>query len=123
MTSRTFFAFDRSFPLVSRPWLVLTLVASTLIGCTSSAGQQGTASLELKSASFSGDAIAQANSSCGGQDVASPELSWSAPPEHTQSFALIVFDKDSPFVFKFTHLVLYDIPSHKPELPDNVPNQ
>jgi len=94
-----------------------------LNGCTSSAGQPGAASLELKSTSFSADAIAQANSSCGGQDGASPELSWSAPPEHTQSCALIVFDKDSPFGFKFTHWVLYDIPSDKRELAENVGKQ
>src|SRR5450755_3940873 len=91
-----------------------------LNACTSSAGQQGAASLELKSATFSGDSIPQANSSCNGQDGASPELSWSAPPEHTQSFALIVFDKDSPFGFKFTHWALYDMPPDKRELADNV---
>src|SRR5260370_41846715 len=123
MTSRTFFAFDRSFPLVSRPWLVLTLVASTLIGCTSSAGQQGTASLELKSASFSGDAIAQANSSWGGQDGASRELSWSAPPARTQSMALIVFDKHSPLGFTRTHWVLDDMPSDKRGLAESPAHQ
>jgi Raf kinase inhibitor-like YbhB/YbcL family protein len=79
--------------------------------------------LELKSATFSGDSIPQANSSCNGQDGASPELSWSAPPEHTQSFALIVFDKDSPFGFKFTHWVLYDMPPDKRELAQNVVKQ
>jgi len=62
-------------------------------------------------------------SSCDHQDGASPELSWSAPPEHTQSFALIVFDKDSPFGFKFTHWVFHDIPSDKRELPENTPKQ
>jgi len=123
MTSRTLFEFDSFFPFVAWRELVLTLVVAALMGCTSSAGQLGAASLELKSASFSGDAIPQANSSCNGQDGASPELSWSAPPEHTQSFALIVFDKDSPFGFKFTHWVLYDMPSDKRELAENVAKQ
>jgi Raf kinase inhibitor-like YbhB/YbcL family protein len=86
-------------------------------------GQQGTPSLDLKSSSFSGDAIPRTYSSCDHQDGASPELSWSAPPENTQSFALIVVDKDSPFGFKFTHWVLYDIPSDERELPENTPKQ
>ena len=123
MTSRTLFAFDSSFTFVSWAWLVLTLVVGTLAGCSSSAEQQGVTSLELRSSSFSGDAIQQANSSCNGQDGVSPELSWSAPPEHTQSFALIVFDKDSPFGFKFTHWVLYDIPADRRELTQNVAKQ
>jgi Raf kinase inhibitor-like YbhB/YbcL family protein len=79
--------------------------------------------MELRSSSFSGDTIPRTCSSCDHQDGASPELSWSAPPEHTQSFALIVFDKDSPFGFKFTHWLLYDIPSDKRDLPENTPKQ
>jgi Raf kinase inhibitor-like YbhB/YbcL family protein len=85
--------------------------------------QAGTPSLELKSSSFSGDMIPRTCSSCDHQDGASPELSWSTPPDGTQSFVLIVFDKDSPFGFKFTHWVLYDIASDKRELPENTPKQ
>lgn len=84
---------------------------------------RGAASLELKSSSFVDDTIPAKYSSCGGQDGASPELSWSAPPERTQSFALIVFDKDSPFGFKFTHWVLYDIPPDKHEMAAGVARQ
>jgi Raf kinase inhibitor-like YbhB/YbcL family protein len=102
--------------------LLLTL-AATQVGCSRAAGQQAVASLELKSSNFTGDMIPRTYSSCDHQDGASPELSWSVPPEHTQSFALIVFDKDSPFGFKFTHWVLYDIPSDKRELPENIPKQ
>jgi len=98
------------------------LTALTQIGCSRAASQQAT-SLELRSSSFAGDTIPRTCSSCDHQDGASPELSWGAPPEHTQSFALIVFDKDSPFGFKFTHWVLYDIPSDKRELPENTPKQ
>lgn len=105
-------------------WVVILFALSaTLIGCSRAASQQAVASLELKSSSFSGDMIPRTCSSCDHQDGASPELSWSAPPEHTQSFALIVFDKDSPFGFKFTHWVLYDIPADKRELPENTPKQ
>lgn len=46
-----------------------------------------------------------------------------ALPEHTQSFALIVYDKDSPLGFKFTHWVLYDIPPEKRELAEDVAKQ
>jgi hypothetical protein len=54
------------------------------------------------------------------EDGASPELSGSAPPEPTPSFALIAFGQDSPFGVKFTHRVLYDTPPEKRELPDGV---
>jgi Raf kinase inhibitor-like YbhB/YbcL family protein len=103
--------------------LVLTLMAATQIGCSRADGQPQRSSLELRSSSFTGDAIPNIYSSCKGQGDISPELTWKAPPDHTQSFALIVIDKDSPFGFKFTHWVLYDIPSDKRELPENTPKQ
>jgi Raf kinase inhibitor-like YbhB/YbcL family protein len=105
-----------------RAGLVLIFVAMQF-GCNRADSQQVSATLELKSSSFSGDTIPKTSSSCDHQDGASPELSWSAPPDHTQSFALIVFDKDSPFGFKFTHWLLYDIPPDKRELPENTPEQ
>jgi Raf kinase inhibitor-like YbhB/YbcL family protein len=101
----------------------LCALSTTLIGCDSAASQPPVASLELKSSSFSGDLIPKTSSSCDNQDGASPELSWTAPPSGTQSFALVVFDKDSPFGFKFTHWVLYDIPPDKRELLENTPKQ
>lgn len=99
---------------------LLALTLGTQIGCSSAASQRMTPSLELVSASFSGDTIPKSSSSCNGQDGASPELSWKAPPEGTQSFALIVTDKDSPLGFNFVHWVLYDIPPDKRELPEGV---
>jgi len=123
MTSRRFVASKIAFPSASRAGLLLILMAGFLIGCSRAADQPAMPSLELKSSSFSDDAIPQKYSSCGGQDGTSPELAWSSPPEHTQSFALIVFDKDSPFGFKFTHWVLYDMPSDKRELAEDVAKQ
>jgi Raf kinase inhibitor-like YbhB/YbcL family protein len=102
---------------------ILFSLSATLIGCSRAASQLAVASLELRSNSFSGDTIPRTCSSCDHKDGASPELSWSAPPERTQSFALIVFDKDSPFGFKFTHWALYDIPSDKRELQENIPKE
>jgi Raf kinase inhibitor-like YbhB/YbcL family protein len=101
----------------------LPVLLSMLVGCSRAAETPAAASLELKSSSFSGDAIPDKYSSCKGQDDISPEFSWSAPPERTQSFALIAFDKDSPFGFKFTHWVLYDMPPEKRELAENVPKE
>ena len=102
---------------------LLFAFAAMQVGCTRAASQQAVPSLELRSSSFTGDTIPNTYSSCKGQDDISPALSWKAPPERTQSFALIVFDKDSPFGFKFTHWVLYDIPSDKRELPESTPKQ
>jgi Raf kinase inhibitor-like YbhB/YbcL family protein len=99
---------------------LLTFTAATQIGCSHAAGQQRAPTLELASASFSGDTIPKSSSSCNGQDGASPELSWKAPPEGTQSFALIVTDKDSPFGFNFVHWVLYNIPPDKRELQEGI---
>jgi Raf kinase inhibitor-like YbhB/YbcL family protein len=102
--------------------LLFTFVA-TQVGCNRATSQQASPSLELRSSSFAADTIPNRYSSCKGEDDISPELLWKAPPERTQSFALIVFDKDSPFGFKFTHWVLYDIPPDKRELLENTPKQ
>jgi len=56
---------------------------------------------------------------CDGAD-ASPELSWTAPPSGTQSFALIADDPDAP-VGNWTHWVLYDLPAGTASLPEDVP--
>ena len=79
--------------------------------------------MELRSPSFSRDIIPDAYSSCNGQKDASPALSWSVPPEHTQSFALIVIDKDSPLGWNFVHWVFYDLPADKRELPEAIAKQ
>jgi Raf kinase inhibitor-like YbhB/YbcL family protein len=103
--------------------LLIIPIAVLLAACSHAADLSGPASLELKSSSFVGGTILPKYSSCGGQDGISPELWWSTPPEHTQSFALIAFDKDSPFGFKFTHWVVYDIPPDKRELAEDVAKQ
>ena len=52
---------------------------------------------------------------CDGDDVA-PPLEWSAGPDGTRSFALVVDDPDAPGG-TFTHWVLYDIPARTTRLP------
>ena len=122
MTSRKRVVFSASFFYFSRLGLLLTLFAGT-IGCNCAASQQAVPSLELKSASFSGDTIPNTYSSCEGLNDISPELSWTAPPAGTKSFALVVIDKDSPFGWNFVHWVLYDLPADKRELPEAIAKQ
>jgi len=111
-------------PCIGLCWLGFPLVAATLMSaCSRSTDQPNMPSLELKSSSFAGDTIPQKYSSCGGQNDVSPELSWNSPPDRTQSFVLIAFDKDSLLGFQFTHWVLYDLPPDKRKLDENVAKQ
>jgi Raf kinase inhibitor-like YbhB/YbcL family protein len=99
---------------------VLMSVVAVQIGCGSASSEQRTPTLALASASFSRDTILPKCSSCNGQDGASPELSWKAPPTGRRSFALIATDKDSPFGFSFVHWVLYNVPPDKRELQEGM---
>lgn len=56
---------------------------------------------------------------CAGADV-SPALSWTAAPEGTKSFALIVDDPDAP-VGTWVHWVLFNLPASATTLPEAVP--
>jgi len=110
-------------------WIGLLFIFTTSpTGCSRAVSQQPGPTLELRSNSFSGDTIpgmyacSRENCPCDGQDI-SPQLSWAAPPERTQSFALIVTDKDSPFGLNFVHWVLYDLPADKRELPQGIAKQ
>jgi Raf kinase inhibitor-like YbhB/YbcL family protein len=100
--------------------LLFALIVVTQTGCGHRESQQEAASLEVSSTSFSGGVIPK-RCSCDGQGV-SPELSWNAPPQRTQSFALLVTDEDSP-VGSYVHWVLYDLPSDKREIPEGFAQQ
>jgi Raf kinase inhibitor-like YbhB/YbcL family protein len=121
-------ALSASLSFLSWTVLLLTLATATQTGCNRVTGQLGASALELRSSSFSSDIIpklyacSRENCPCDGQDI-SPELSWKSSPERTESFALVVTDKDSPFGFNFVHWVLYDIPPDKRELPEGIANQ
>lgn len=71
---------------------LLFSLAATQVGCNCAASQLAVPSLELRSSSFAAGTIPNRYSSCKGEDDISPELLWRAPPERTQSFALIVFE-------------------------------
>ena len=55
---------------------------------------------------------------CEGADL-SPALSWSEPPQKTQSFALIADDPDAP-VGTWVHWVAWNIPAATRQLPEDV---
>jgi Raf kinase inhibitor-like YbhB/YbcL family protein len=78
-------------------------------------------SIQLTSSSVTAGVVSKA-STCDGQG-ASPQLSWNAPPGGTQSLALVVTDRDSPFGYNFVHWVLYNIPPNTRELPSGLPSQ
>ena len=103
--------------------------AAAQMGCSRPVIGQESPTLELRSASFSGNDIPKI-STCDGQDT-SPELSWKSPPGRTRSFALIVIDNNSRFgsvvgavlhwvLGYFVHWVMYDLPAEKRELPEGV---
>ena len=99
----------------------LLLVLATLPGCRGSATLgKGTPTLALTSTSFSEKEFPK-RFTCDGAD-SSPELAWTAPPPATQSFTLIVVDRDAP-LGSFVHWVLYDLPPDKRELPESLPKQ
>ncbi len=77
--------------------------------------------LSLSSTAFKGGERIPVKYTCEGQDV-SPPLTWSEPPQGTQSLTLIVDDPDAPGG-AFTHWVLFNIPPDSGELPEAVPTQ
>lgn len=77
--------------------------------------------MQLKANAFEPGSEIPAQFTCDGSDV-SPALGWTAPPEGTQSFALIMDDPDAPRR-TFVHWVLYDLPASARDLPEDVAPQ
>lgn len=74
---------------------------------------------KIRSTAFaSGEAIPERHT-CEGEDV-SPPLSWTAPPEGTQSLALIVDDPDAPGPQAFVHWLLFNLPPDQENLPEDL---
>lgn len=74
--------------------------------------------MELKAAAFKPGADIPEKFTCDGSNL-SPALSWSAPPDGTQSFTLIMDDPDAPGG-TWVHWVLYDLPGTERGLPEGV---
>jgi len=82
--------------------------------------QEGTvATLQVESSAFEEDQAIPRQYTCDGADL-SPPVSWSASPEATQSFVLILDDPDAP-AGTWDHWILFNIPATTRSLPEAVP--
>jgi len=73
---------------------------------------------ELTSIAFTQGSPIPAVYTCTGRNI-SPPLSWSQPPDGTQSFALIMDDPDAPGG-TWTHWVIFNLPAAAGGLAENV---
>ena len=80
--------------------------------------EEVTSSMRLTSGAFEDGGSIPRRYTCDGEDV-SPALSWEGMPEGTSSFALVVHDPDAPRG-DWVHWVIYDVPGHFTELPEDV---
>lgn len=96
--------------------ILLFLAACAQTPAQQPAGPAGTApaALTITSPAFTQGAAIPQKYSCQGDD-SSPALQWSAPPQGTQSLALIVDDPDAPSG-TWVHWVVYNIPADAREL-------
>jgi hypothetical protein len=101
--------------------LIIAISSMTVLSCSAETVAEIDApeSIAVESAEFTDGAAILAQFTCAGEDV-SPSLSWSAGPEGTESYALIVDDPDAPGG-SFVHWVYYDIAPGTTELPARVP--
>ena len=74
-------------------------------------------SLTVTSKSFPVNGPIPIDHSCDGADR-SPQLTWSAPPAGTKSFAIVVDDPDAQGSSAFTHFIAYNIGGDVLALPD-----
>lgn len=77
--------------------------------------------MKLESIAFAPNQLIPPTYTCDGKDI-SPPLSWSDPPEGTNSLVLIVDDPDAPDR-TFVHWVLYNLPPTSRQLPEGLPHQ
>lgn len=73
---------------------------------------------KLRSPAFTSGSPIPATYTCEGDGV-SPPLSWTTPPDDTESLALIVDDPDAPGR-TFTHWVLFNLSPDRRELVEDV---
>jgi Raf kinase inhibitor-like YbhB/YbcL family protein len=101
--------------------IIFMLGSAFLAGCSSekTATQKGGPTMNLTSSAFTHGAMIPKKYTCDGRDI-SPPLSWSDPPEKTESFALIMDDPDAP-MGTWVHWVIYNIPATARGLSEGVP--
>jgi Raf kinase inhibitor-like YbhB/YbcL family protein len=106
----------------------LVLTSALLVGCGDekptpelAADGQALPTFEMSSAAFPAEGDIPQPYTCDGADI-SPPLEWAAPPQGTQSLALIADDPDAPSK-TWVHWVLYDLPPDQRALAEGVPQQ
>ena len=72
----------------------------------------------LKCSAFKHDETIPIQFTCQGDNI-SPPFEWSIPPDNTKSMILIAEDPDAPH--GWIHWVLFNIPPHTREIPENCP--
>ncbi|MER3424119.1 MAG: YbhB/YbcL family Raf kinase inhibitor-like protein [Nitrospiraceae bacterium] len=77
--------------------------------------------MKLMSSAFQQGKMIPQQYTCDGSDI-SPPLTWSDPPQGTQSFALIADDPDAPRG-TWVHWVVWNIPATVRSLEESVPRQ
>ena len=108
--------------MVKRAFLLLAVACaiSIAVGHGSEGVKKGTTmAFQIKSSAFDPNGEIPRKYTCDGPDF-SPALSWTEPPQGTQSFSLSVDDPDAP-VGTWVHWVLYNLPATARELPEAVP--
>ena len=98
------------------PLVVGSMAACRVGGEPLSPAGKAMETLAVTSRSFASGGQIPVDNTCDGADR-SPQLTWSAPPLGTQSFAIIVEDPDAPSG-TFTHWIAYDIASEARSLPE-----
>jgi Raf kinase inhibitor-like YbhB/YbcL family protein len=87
--------------------------------------QQVNGALQVNSSTVAGGAIPD-KCGCKGPG-SSPQLSWSDPPAGTQSFALVMEDREGPVGHLhrhyFVHWLAFDLPADKRELSEALPRE
>lgn len=102
------------YPLILLP-AILAACGGKPAEPISSAGGSPTA-LTITSPAFEPGAAIPSKYTCHGVDT-SPALEWSAPPQGTQSLALILDDPDAP-MGTWVHWVVYNLPPDAGGLPE-----
>lgn len=74
--------------------------------------------MEIRTSAFVIGSTIPSKYTCDGNNI-SPPLEWEAPPQGTQSFALIMDDPDAPNG-TFTHWIVYNISPDTHELPEGI---
>ena len=104
----------------------LLISVLVLFSMTIPANAQEGKNMQLTSPSFENQSRMASEFTCDGEDI-SPALEWSAVPEGTRSFALVVDDPDAPDPahpkMTWVHWVLYNIPAAARSLPQAVKDQ